>query len=51
MSTFIALWSNFNIFQTVIFKAGQKLHFLFHSDGSNNEWGYKFRVKTLKLML
>ena len=23
---------------------GQKLHFVFYSDGSNNEWGYKFTV-------
>ena len=23
---------------------GQKLGFRFHSDGSNNEWGYKFTV-------
>ena len=25
-------------------KAGVRLQFLFHSDGSNNEWGYKFKV-------
>ena len=24
--------------------SGPKLHFYFHSDGSNNEWGYKFTV-------
>uniref|UniRef100_A0AAY4E5U1 Zinc finger ZZ-type and EF-hand domain-containing protein 1 n=1 Tax=Denticeps clupeoides TaxID=299321 RepID=A0AAY4E5U1_9TELE len=28
----------------VTFKAGPQLQFLFHSDGSNNEWGYKFTV-------
>ncbi|XP_065066167.1 zinc finger ZZ-type and EF-hand domain-containing protein 1-like isoform X1 [Rhopilema esculentum] len=33
--------------QVVEFKAGQKLHFLFHSDGSNNEWGYKFKVSAI----
>lgn len=26
------------------FKAGPRLQFLFHSDSSNNEWGYKFTV-------
>lgn len=26
------------------FKAGPRLQFLFHSDSSNNEWGYKFCV-------
>uniref|UniRef100_A0A673IS37 Zinc finger ZZ-type and EF-hand domain-containing protein 1-like n=1 Tax=Sinocyclocheilus rhinocerous TaxID=307959 RepID=A0A673IS37_9TELE len=26
----------------VTFKAGPQLQFLFHSDSSNNEWGYKF---------
>ncbi|XP_027043421.1 zinc finger ZZ-type and EF-hand domain-containing protein 1-like isoform X1 [Pocillopora damicornis] len=26
------------------FKAGNRLLFNFHSDGSNNEWGYKFTV-------
>lgn len=26
------------------FKAGPRLQFLFHSDSSNNEWGYKFSV-------
>lgn len=29
--------------KTAEFK-GQKLRFQFHSDGSNNEWGYKFTV-------
>jgi len=29
---------------TKLFSAGPRLHFLFHSDSSNNEWGYKFRV-------
>ncbi|XP_054857932.1 zinc finger ZZ-type and EF-hand domain-containing protein 1 isoform X2 [Eublepharis macularius] len=28
----------------VTFKAGLRLQFLFHSDNSNNEWGYKFTV-------
>ncbi|XP_036610416.1 zinc finger ZZ-type and EF-hand domain-containing protein 1 [Trichosurus vulpecula] len=28
----------------VTFKVGPQLHFLFHSDSSNNEWGYKFTV-------
>ncbi|XP_042298804.1 zinc finger ZZ-type and EF-hand domain-containing protein 1-like isoform X2 [Sceloporus undulatus] len=28
----------------VTFKAGPWLQFLFHSDSSNNEWGYKFSV-------
>ncbi|XP_074046652.1 zinc finger ZZ-type and EF-hand domain-containing protein 1 isoform X2 [Macrotis lagotis] len=28
----------------VTFKAGPQLHFLFHSDSSNNEWGYRFTV-------
>ncbi|XP_039612710.1 zinc finger ZZ-type and EF-hand domain-containing protein 1 isoform X1 [Polypterus senegalus] len=28
----------------VTFKAGPRLQFLFHSDTSNNEWGYKFTV-------
>ena len=28
----------------VVFHSGNKLNFLFHSDGSNNEWGYKFTV-------
>lgn len=27
----------------VIF-SGPNLHFLFHSDSSNTEWGYKFKV-------
>ena len=26
------------------FKGGPQLQFLFHSDSSNNEWGYKFTV-------
>lgn len=29
---------------TKVFSPGPRLHFLFHSDSSNNEWGYKFRV-------
>ncbi|XP_058857578.1 zinc finger ZZ-type and EF-hand domain-containing protein 1-like isoform X1 [Acipenser ruthenus] len=28
----------------VTYKAGPRLQFLFHSDSSNNEWGYKFTV-------
>ncbi|XP_044849894.1 zinc finger ZZ-type and EF-hand domain-containing protein 1 isoform X1 [Mauremys mutica] len=28
----------------VTFKAGPRLQFLFHSDSSNNEWGYKFSI-------
>ncbi|XP_025720204.1 zinc finger ZZ-type and EF-hand domain-containing protein 1 isoform X2 [Callorhinus ursinus] len=28
----------------VTFKAGPRLQFLFHSDSSNNEWGYRFTV-------
>ncbi|XP_036308212.1 zinc finger ZZ-type and EF-hand domain-containing protein 1 isoform X3 [Pipistrellus kuhlii] len=28
----------------VTFKTGPRLQFLFHSDSSNNEWGYKFTV-------
>ncbi|XP_013007495.2 zinc finger ZZ-type and EF-hand domain-containing protein 1 [Cavia porcellus] len=28
----------------VTFKEGPRLQFLFHSDSSNNEWGYKFTV-------
>lgn len=28
----------------VTFKAGPRLQFLFHSDSSTNEWGYKFTV-------
>ncbi|KAK2110625.1 Zinc finger ZZ-type and EF-hand domain-containing protein 1 [Saguinus oedipus] len=28
----------------VTFKAGPQLQFLFHSDSSHNEWGYKFTV-------
>ncbi|XP_048575305.1 zinc finger ZZ-type and EF-hand domain-containing protein 1 isoform X2 [Nematostella vectensis] len=29
---------------TLQFKAGNRLLFYFHSDGSNSEWGYKFKV-------
>ncbi|XP_071796481.1 zinc finger ZZ-type and EF-hand domain-containing protein 1-like isoform X2 [Asterias amurensis] len=29
---------------SVTFKSPVRLQFLFHSDGSNNEWGYKFTV-------
>jgi len=31
---------------TKVFSPGPRLYFLFHSDSSNNEWGYKFRVPT-----
>lgn len=30
---------------------GQKLHFKFYSDSSNNEWGYKFTVSGCGYML
>ncbi|XP_072302754.1 zinc finger ZZ-type and EF-hand domain-containing protein 1 isoform X2 [Eucyclogobius newberryi] len=33
----------------VTFDAGPQLQFLFHSDSSNNEWGYKFNVTALGL--
>uniref|UniRef100_A0A671TYH1 Zinc finger ZZ-type and EF-hand domain containing 1 n=1 Tax=Sparus aurata TaxID=8175 RepID=A0A671TYH1_SPAAU len=33
----------------VTFDAGPQLQFLFHSDSSNNEWGYKFTVTALGL--
>ncbi|XP_028937724.1 zinc finger ZZ-type and EF-hand domain-containing protein 1 isoform X1 [Ornithorhynchus anatinus] len=33
----------------VTFKAGPRLQFLFHSDSSNNEWGYKFSVTAFGL--
>ncbi|TRY99292.1 hypothetical protein DNTS_003987 [Danionella cerebrum] len=33
----------------VTFKAGPQLQFLFHSDSSNNEWGYKFTVTAFGL--
>lgn len=26
--------------------SGPHLHFLFHSDSSNTEWGYKFKVRS-----
>lgn len=31
------------------FDTGPQLQFLFHSDSSNNEWGYKFTVTALGL--
>jgi len=34
---------------TKVFSPGPRLHFLFHSDSSNNEWGYKFRVPSYYL--
>lgn len=39
----------FLLFQKVTFDAGPQLQFLFHSDSSNNEWGYKFSVTALGL--
>ncbi|XP_056298291.1 zinc finger ZZ-type and EF-hand domain-containing protein 1 isoform X2 [Pseudoliparis swirei] len=33
----------------VTFDVGPQLQFLFHSDSSNNEWGYKFTVTALGL--
>jgi len=36
---------------TKVFSPGPRLYFLFHSDSSNNEWGYKFRVPSLLLLL
>ncbi|KAF7655072.1 hypothetical protein LDENG_00061510 [Lucifuga dentata] len=33
----------------VTFDTGPQLQFLFHSDSSNNEWGYKFTVMALGL--
>ncbi|XP_028276707.1 zinc finger ZZ-type and EF-hand domain-containing protein 1 [Parambassis ranga] len=33
----------------VTFDAGPQLQFLFHSDSSNNEWGYKFTVTAMGL--
>uniref|UniRef100_A0A3Q3Q0Q2 Zinc finger, ZZ-type with EF hand domain 1 n=1 Tax=Monopterus albus TaxID=43700 RepID=A0A3Q3Q0Q2_MONAL len=33
----------------VTFDAGPQLQFLFHSDSSNTEWGYKFTVRALGL--
>ncbi|CAL1573897.1 unnamed protein product [Knipowitschia caucasica] len=33
----------------VTFDAGPQLQFLFHSDSSNNEWGFKFTVTALGL--
>uniref|UniRef100_A0A4W3IEJ8 Zinc finger ZZ-type and EF-hand domain containing 1 n=1 Tax=Callorhinchus milii TaxID=7868 RepID=A0A4W3IEJ8_CALMI len=33
----------------VTFKSGPRLQFLFHSDNCNNEWGYKFVVKSYGL--
>lgn len=37
------------LLQKVTFDAGPQLQFLFHSDSSNNEWGYKFSVTALGL--
>lgn len=39
----------FLLIQKVTFDAGPQLQFLFHSDSSNNEWGYKFSVTALGL--
>lgn len=35
--------------QKVTFDAGPQLQFLFHSDSSNSEWGYKFTVTAMGL--
>lgn len=35
--------------QKVTFDAGPQLQFLFHSDNTNNEWGYKFTVTAMGL--
>lgn len=37
------------LLQKVTFDAGPQLQFLFHSNSSNNEWGYKFTVTALGL--
>lgn len=37
------------LLQKVTFDTGPQLQFLFHSDSSNNEWGYKFTVTALGL--
>lgn len=37
------------LLQKVTFDAGPQLQFLFHSDSSNNEWGYKFTVTAMGL--
>lgn len=41
--------SSSSLAQKVTFDAGPQLQFLFHSDSSNNEWGYKFTVTALGL--
>ena len=28
--------------------SGPHVHFLFHSDNSNTEWGYKFKVSSIR---
>lgn len=38
-----------SLLQKVTFDAGPQLQFLFHSDSSNNEWGYKFSVTAMGL--
>ena len=38
------IWVFGLLHQKVTFDAGPQLQFLFHSDSSNNEWGYKFSV-------
>lgn len=38
-----------SLLQKVTFDVGPQLQFLFHSDSSNNEWGYKFTVTALGL--
>lgn len=39
----------FLLLQKVTFDTGPQLQFLFHSDSSNNEWGYKFTVTAMGL--
>lgn len=42
-------WLFFFFYKKVTFKAGHQLQFLFHSDSSNTEWGYKFTVTAFGL--
>uniref|UniRef100_A0A4W3IE80 Zinc finger ZZ-type and EF-hand domain containing 1 n=1 Tax=Callorhinchus milii TaxID=7868 RepID=A0A4W3IE80_CALMI len=42
-------YHNPDLLQEVTFKSGPRLQFLFHSDNCNNEWGYKFVVKSYGL--
>lgn len=49
LDSFTCLLLLFWLLQKVTFDAGPQLQFLFHSDSSNNEWGYKFTVTALGL--